>query len=114
MRDRAFVTCLIRNDTYTPGALVLAHSLREQRARADLVCLVTADISLPARGYLGLLYDRVIEVPPVSLAHPDQHRQYIGQVLTRVNALRLGPDGDLGCAYRKVVAHDADLLALRH
>ena len=114
MRDHAFVTCVIRNDSYAPGALVLAHSLLEQRARADLVCLVTADVSLPARGYLSLLYDRVIEVRPVSLAHADQRRQYIGQVLTRVNALRLGPDGDLGCAYRKIVALDADLLALRH
>jgi glycogenin glucosyltransferase len=35
-------------------------------------------------------------------------------MFTRMNALRLGADGDLGFAYEKVVVLDADVLPLKH
>lgn len=114
MRAHAFVTCIIRNDSYLPGALVQAHALRRQETTADLVCLVTGDVSTAARAALGTLFDRVIPVEPiVCRQNADQRRQYLAQVLTRVNALRLGADGDLGCAYEKIVLLDADVLPLR-
>ncbi len=37
----AFVTFLMLNDSFLPGALLVAHQLRCLWTRADLVCLVT-------------------------------------------------------------------------
>ena len=42
----AFVTFLMLNDSYLPGALMLAYALRKQKTNADLVCLVTGEITL--------------------------------------------------------------------
>jgi hypothetical protein len=114
MAAHAFVTYIIKNDSYLPGALLLAHALREMETPADIVCLATAEVSENARASLGELFDRVIAVEPLRLdSCNDQHRQHLSQVLTRVNALRLGADGDLGCNYAKVALLDADLLPLR-
>lgn len=62
----AFVTLVMLGDSYVPGALVLAHSLRTQGARAKLVVLVSADVSAAARSSLGLLFDLIVEVPLIS------------------------------------------------
>jgi len=114
MSRYAYVTCLIRNDSYLPGALLLAHSLREQETPADLVCLVTPEISHSARRSLARVYHRTVPVNAVQLNEArDQHRQHISSVMTRVNALRLGQDGDLGCNYARVVVLDADVLPIR-
>ena len=32
----AFMTFVMRNDSFVPGALVFAHALRQQRTQADL------------------------------------------------------------------------------
>ena len=110
----AYATYIIRNDSYVPGALVLAHTLREMETPADLVCLVAPEVSRSACNSLETLYDAVIRVEPINLsACRDQRRQHLSQVLTRVNVLRLGADGDLGCRYTKVVLLDADVLPLR-
>jgi glycogenin glucosyltransferase len=105
----------MRNDSYLPGALVLAHALRAQETGADLVCMVTPEISPGARRALALLYDRVVDVDAVYVPHKRrQQRQDRPYMFTRLNALRLGADGDLGYAYEKVVLLDADVLPLRH
>ncbi len=110
----AYVTLLMFNDNYLPGALTLAYGLRQQRAQADLVCLITEDISSEARSALHRLFDRVIEVEKIFVPHRErQARQYIPYVFTRLHALRLGAGGGLGCAYEKLVALDADVLPLR-
>ena len=114
-RRFAYVTFLVRNDSYLPGALVLAHGLRRQRTSADLVCLVTPEITRHARDALRQLFDRVIEVETFFVPHRRrQERQDRPYWFTRLNALRLGADGDLGTRYEKVVILDADLLPLRH
>ena len=110
----AFATYVIRNDSYIPGALVLAHVLREMETSAELVCLITPDVSSCAAEALGSVFDSVVRVKPIDLHQcHDQHRQYLSQVLSRINVLRLGPDGDLGHEYTKVVLLDADVLPLR-
>ena len=114
LRRNAFATVVFKNDSYVPGALVLAHSLREQETRADLIVFVTNDVTPTARDALARLYDHVIVVPALERReHCEQGRQYLSQVLTRLHALRLGGDGDLGYAYEKVVLIDADVLPLR-
>ncbi len=110
----AYVTLLMFNDTYLPGVLTLAHALRQQQTQADLVCLVTEQITEEARVALYQLYDHVISVETVFVPYARrQARQYIPYVFTRIHALRLGLDGDLGYRYEKLVALDADVLPLR-
>lgn len=120
MHAHAFVTTVIKNDSYVPGALVLAHALRQQETQADLVCLLTPEVDRSAEPAalqsLGELFDRVLTVAPLKAAGgrgPAPQRHYLNQVLTRVHALRLAADGDLGCAYERVVVLDADILPLR-
>lgn len=111
----AYVTFLMLNDSYLPGALVLAYALRKLEARADLVCLITPDITPGARYALGLLFDVVVEVDTIFVYHERrQERQDRPFLFTRVHALRLGADGGMGLSYEKIVLLDADLLPMRH
>ncbi len=111
----AFVTFLMLNDSYLPGVLLLAHGLRRQKTQADLICMVTEEISRPARQALAQLYDFVIDVEKIFVPHARVgKRPYLPYVFTRLHALRLGSDGDLGHSYDKIALLDADLLPLRH
>ncbi len=108
----AYVTLLMRNDAYLPGALVLAHALRLY-TKHDLVCLVTGAVSAAAAGALRLLYDRVICIEETVVKHKiHEGRRDRDSLLTRFAALRLGPDGDLGTAYARIILLDADVLPL--
>jgi alpha-N-acetylglucosamine transferase len=111
----AYVTFLMLNDSYLPGVLLLAHGLRRQKTEADLICMVTEEISRPARQALSQLYDDVIDVEKIYIPHKRvQKRPYLPYVFTRLHALRLGADGDLSHAYSKILLLDADLLPMRH
>lgn len=111
----AYVTLLMLNDSYLPGVLMLAYALRQQNTGGDLVCLVSSEISERSRQALGCFYDWVIAVDKIHIPYGcSQKRQHTPFVLTRLNALRLGADGDLGCAYEKIILLDADLLPLRY
>ncbi|RBM11741.1 hypothetical protein DEH69_20800 [Streptomyces sp. PT12] len=120
---RAFVTFLMFNDSYLPGCLMAAYGLKRQGSRSDRVCLVTKDVSDRARHALLTLYDKVLpveEIPipgyqesPSSASQRTGSARVQGAALTRFASLRLGPDGDFGCSYEKVVNIDADLLPLR-
>jgi alpha-N-acetylglucosamine transferase len=111
----AYVTLLMLNDSYLPGVLMIAYALRKQDTRADLVCMVTEEITPGARHALGLLFDHVMEVEKIFVPYKRrQKRQYIPYVFTRISALRLGRDGDLGFEYEKLAALDADVLPLKH
>lgn len=114
-RRYAFVTFVMLNDNYLPGALVLAHALRKQDTGADLICLVTEEISPAARAALDSLFDIVVQVTHFYVPHARrQERQDRPYFFTRLNSLRLGPDGDLGLGYEKIAVIDADVLPLRH
>jgi len=103
------------NDSYLPGALMLGYSLRKQKTKADLVCLVTEEISSDARYALELLFDHVVDVEKIFIPHKRrQERQDRPYYFTRINILRLGEDGDLGFKYEKVVSLDADVLPLKN
>jgi glycogenin glucosyltransferase len=115
MTHQAFVTFLMLNDSFLPGALMLAHALRKQEVSADIVCMITPEITPSARQALKLLFDFVVEVPTLYVPHKRrQERQDRPYWYTRFNALRLGPDGDLGFQYRKLVLLDADVLPLKN
>jgi glycogenin glucosyltransferase len=110
----AFMTFVMRNDSFVPGALVFAHALRQQRTQADLVCMVTKDVTAAARSALEMLFDCVVEVDEIFIPHKRrQERQDRPFLFTRFQALRTGADGGLGLCYEKIVLADADVLPLR-
>ncbi len=118
---RAFVVFVMFNDSYVPGALTAAYGLDQQRSESKRVCVVTPEISQHARQTLRTLYDKVVEVPPIGVPASDSTSSQIrtgsarveGAAMTRFASLRLGPDGDLGCSFEKVISLDADLLPIR-
>ena len=113
MKNYAYVTFVMNNDSFIPGALVFAYALKKQATKADLVCLVTEEVSPQAITSLKQLYDKVIKVKRVYVPHTDrQTRQDRPFLFTRFQALRLGKDGDLGCHYDKIILADADVLPL--
>lgn len=113
--ESAFVTFLMLNDSYLPGALLLAYNLRKQKTKFDLICLITKEITQDARHALETLFDHVVEVEKIFVPHKRrQRRQDRPYFFTRINALRLGKDGDLGFKYKKIVVLDADVLPIKN
>ncbi len=111
----AYVTFIIRNDSFLPGACVFAYGLRRQKTAHDLVAIVSDNLSDSAKETLGVLFDEVVELPEFYVAHKNrQERQDRPFLFSRFNALRLGKDGDLGYAYDKILIADADVLPMRN
>lgn len=113
MNKNAYVTFIIRNDSYLPGALVFAYALRLQNSTADLICIVSDNISEYAIKTLRLVYNDVIVIDEVYVPHDRrQERQDRPFLFSRFNAFRLGKDGDLNKKYEKIIIADCDLLPL--
>lgn len=114
MSENAYVTFIIRNDSYLPGALVFAYGLRLQNTRNDLICIVSENISSKAISMLKELYDDIIVINEVYVPHERrQERQDRPFLFSRFNAFRLGKGGDLKKKYEKIIIADCDLLPLR-
>ena len=110
----AYVTFLMLNDNYLPGALVVGFGLRKQSTQACLICLVTKGVSSSARLALESIFDHVPEVEPIYVPHKRrQQRQDRPYFFTRIHSLRLGIGGGLGFDFEKIAVVDADLLPLR-
>ena len=113
MSKNAFVTFIIRNDSYLPGALVFAHALKLQDSKADLICIVSENITNKAIISLREIYDDVLIIDEVYVPHDRRHeRQDRPFLFSRFNAFRLGKDGDFGKDYDKIIIADCDLLPL--
>jgi len=106
-------------DSYVPGALVLAHSLRKHGSKADLVVLVSSDVSRSARNDLRQVFNVVKEVDLISgrAIHRPWKRYTSGEqngqkmyawtshCFTKIHALTL-------TQYEKVCLLDADMLCV--
>ena len=115
MAKHAYVTFVMRNDSFIPGALVLAYALRRQETHADLICMITKEVTEEGKKSLEVLYDKVIIIDAVYVPHNARHqRQDRPFLFTRFQALRLGKDGDLNQAYEKIILLDADVLPLKY
>lgn len=113
----AYVTFLLFNlsHKYVESAMLMAYALRKLQTEADIICMVTPGMPAWAEQGLKTVFDQVMEVEPIFLPHPRRHhRPDIPFLFTRFQALRLGPDGDLGQRYEKIVLLDADVLPLRY
>lgn len=114
MSRYAYVTFIIRNDSYLPGALVFAYALRLQNTPHDLVCIISENVSEQAEKALRELYDDVLHIEEVFVPHKRRHeRQDRPFLFSRFNVFRLGKDGDMGKQYDKIIVADCDVLPLR-
>lgn len=109
-----FVTLVMLDDGYIPGALLLGYSLRRQNPEFILACMVTEDISEQGRDVLGVIFDFVIEVEKIFVPC-DRMKQshYLPYVFTKLNALLLCKNGLLPFSPEKVIFIDADVLPLK-
>ncbi|SPQ21659.1 6e455bb8-410f-4e19-98dd-a02a81c11656 [Thermothielavioides terrestris] len=97
---------LLLTDTYLPGALVLAHSLRDAGTTKKLAILVTLDtVSADVA-----VYDYVIPVSRIRNEHPANldlmNRPDLHSAFTKINLWRQ-------TQFRKIVYMDADMVAYR-
>jgi len=107
----AFCVLVMNRDTYALGAAVLAHRLRKLNSKADIVCMVTRDVSLGVVEALASEFNAVFQVPYLEykcrkMTTKKQQKYYghwIERSFTKWNVLAL-------TMYKKVVLLDADLL----
>ncbi|KAI1124804.1 glycosyltransferase family 8 protein [Nemania abortiva] len=109
-REDVYATLLL-TDTYLPGALVLAHSLRDASTTKKLAALVTLDsVSAEAITQLKSVYDYVIPVPRIRNAQPANlllmNRTDLHSAFTKINLWSQ-------TQFRKIVYIDADVVAYR-
>ncbi|KAI0124358.1 family 8 glycosyl transferase [Xylariales sp. AK1849] len=102
---------LLLTDTYLPGALVLAHSLRDARTTKKLGVLITTDsVGAEAITQLKAVYDYVIPVPRIRNAYPANlslmNRTDLHSAFTKINLWKQ-------TNFRKIVYIDADIVAYR-
>ncbi|KAI0834180.1 glycosyltransferase family 8 protein [Hypoxylon sp. FL0890] len=92
---------LLLSDTYLPGALVLAHSLRDAGTSKKLAILVTLDTAL---------YDYVIPVSRIRNSQPENlqlmNRADLHSAFTKINLWKQ-------TQFRKIVYIDCDVVAYR-
>ncbi len=113
MHKNAFVTFVMMNDKFVPGALVFAHAIKKQKIHADVICMITPEVSKNAKTALKTIYDDVITIDPIIIHHHDrQKRQDRPFLFTKLQAFRLGKDGDLNKSYEKIIIADADILPI--
>ncbi|KAL8801516.1 MAG: hypothetical protein Q9182_004419 [Xanthomendoza sp. 2 TL-2023] len=102
---------LLVSDDYLPGAMVLAHSLRDNGTKKQLAALVTMDTcQLSTIDELKKVYDYLIPVKQVVNKSPANlylmHRPDLISTFTKIELWRQRQ-------FRKIVYLDADTVALR-
>ena len=111
----AFVSVVMKGDSYVPGALVLARSLLNTNTIHDLVCIVTPDVSEQAVQDLLLLYTHVIRMdyinfPAVNLRtqkQRDKYETWMDSSMTLYTCLWL-------FQYEKVLHLDCDVCVIQN
>ncbi|PQE03865.1 glycosyl transferase family 8 protein [Rutstroemia sp. NJR-2017a BBW] len=102
---------LLLEDSYLPGAMVLAHSLKDAGTTKKLAILVTTDtVSAETRTELETIFDHIIPVERVRneatenlhlMGRPDLHSTFTKITLWKQTQ------------FRRIVYMDADMVALR-
>ena len=110
-KNYAYVTLIMIGDKYIAGALVLAESIRKLGSLADLVVMVTNDVSQEGKEILKKFYDYVIDVEYINVENwrtsVQKHRPYLDLVFTKFQVLNL-------VQYKKILLIDADAIILKH
>ncbi|TFB00159.1 hypothetical protein CCMA1212_008030 [Trichoderma ghanense] len=108
--EHAYATLLL-NDAYLPGALVLAHSLRDAGTTKKLAVLVTLDgVTADAIVQLKTVYDYVLPVPRIRNDKPANlylmNRADLHSAFTKINLWKQ-------TQFSRIVYIDADVVAYR-
>ncbi|XP_044721919.1 glycosyl transferase family 8 domain-containing protein [Hirsutella rhossiliensis] len=111
MAGEQIYATLLLGDSYLPGALVLAHSLRDAGATNKLAVLVTLDsVSADAITQLKTVYDYVCPVPRIRNDQPANlylmNRPDLHSAFTKINLWKQ-------TQFSKIVYIDADVVAYR-
>ena len=110
-KNYAYVTLVMLGDRYVPAAIVLAYSLRKLNTQADLVVLITNDVSIGAQKVLKTYFDHVINVTYVHIRNwrtqKQPHRKYLDFVFTKFHLFNL-------TQYKKILLIDADAIVLKY
>jgi len=111
----AYVTLVMKGDSYIPGALALAYSLRQTGTKHDLVCMVTPDVT--GIDALSEMFDRVVRVDYLTYKtwhwkqrnkHAEtKYNSWMSEALTQFRCLGL-------VGYKKIFFLDADVLVYRN
>jgi glycogenin glucosyltransferase len=108
VRNEAYVTLLV-TDSYAPGALVVANSLRGFGTTREIAVMVTSNITEQTRDQLRLAFDRIIDIDKKDSGQLDKlsllGRPELGVTWSKLAVWQLD--------YDKVVFLDADVLPLR-
>lgn len=111
MGKYAWVTLIMCGDSYIPGAIVMAYSLRQVKTTADIVALVTLDVSATGVEELRKVFDVVIRVGYITgkfnhrlTSKQEAHYgKFMSLLPTKFHCLAL-------TQYDKVILMDADTL----
>lgn len=115
MSKYAYVTFVMRNDSFIPGALVFAYALQKQGTKYDTVCIISDGVTEFGKKTLEEVFTHVVPVEQIYVKHNARHeRQDRPFLFTRFNAFLLGRDGGLGFDYEKIILADADLLPIEN
>ncbi len=113
--NTAFVTLVMLDDGYIPGALLLGYSLRKKYPECLLICMVTTEVSFAGRDMLSIFFNLVIEVEKLYVpCRGMKNAHYLPYVFTKLNALLLCSGGLLSFDPERIVFLDADVLPLRN
>lgn len=107
----AYVVLIMLGDKYIPGAIAAAHHLKKIGTKADLVVMVTPDVTEAGRKVLARFYDKLVDVPLIYVPNwrtqKQPHRKYLDYVFTKFHLFNL-------TEYEKVILLDADALVLKY
>lgn len=113
LRRSAFCTFLIKNDSYLPGILTFAYAIRKQEINADLICVVTPDITEECVQTISYIYDYVFCVDQFKVKNNNKEKRQDREYLfIRFSVLDI-VEKQLA-KYERVIICDADLLPLRN
>lgn len=106
----AYVCTVFGGDSYIPGAMTLAYSLKKVGTDYDIVCMVTDDVSESAKNRLRGIGVTVVDIPYLEYKTKPMRSQkmenlysaWIGKSYTKWNCLNLD--------YDKILFLDADLI----
>lgn len=109
--SRHFFVTLATNDTYCMGALVMGNSFRNVKTTADLVVIITSEVSERMRALLADVFDVVKEVDVVQGSDQELlakiNRPEWGVCMTKIMVWKM-------TEYSKGVYIDSDAMALKN
>jgi alpha-N-acetylglucosamine transferase len=79
----AYVTLVMKGNTYCIGAITMAYSLRMRGCKYDIICMVTKDVDDDGRKLLLTVFTHIIEVPYIEFLTYKQEEKK--ESLSRLN-----------------------------